>query len=76
MKPTQTKSTKAKKKAPSQYTYCRGRDGVDDTWDIYDPDDKFVVSIRFWDGPQTDEAAETEARAKLIVDTLNKGYWW
>jgi hypothetical protein len=32
--------------------------------------------IRFWDEPDTNEAAETQARAKLIVDTLNKGYWW
>ncbi len=68
--------TKRKKKPQPQYTYSRGADGVDDTWDIYDPYDKFVVSIRFWDDPDNNEAAETEARAKLIVDTLNAGYWW
>lgn len=62
-----------------QFTYRRGRDGVDDTWDIYHPDGTFMVSIRFWDGGterDAEEKAETEARAKLIVDTLNKGYWW
>jgi hypothetical protein len=59
-----------------RYTYRRGSDGVDDTWDIYDPDDRFVVSIRFWDEPDGHEAAETEARARLIVETLNKGYRW
>lgn len=63
---------------PNRYTYSRGRDGVDDTWDIYDPDDKFVLSIRFWDDGEKDneEAAITEARARLIVETLNQGYWW
>jgi len=67
---------KPKKKQPQQYSYSRGRDGVDDSWDIYDPYGKFVVSILFWDEPDTNEAAESEARAKLIVDTLNAGYWW
>lgn len=60
----------------SNYSYRRGSDGVDDTWDIYGPYGEFVVSIRFWADPDTNEAAETEARAKLIVDTLNAGYWW
>ena len=60
-----------------RFTYNRGRDGVDDTWDIYDPYGKFVVSICFWDdGIDDSEALETEARAKLIVETLNEGYWW
>ena len=26
----------------TRYTYRRGSDGVDDTWDIYDPFGKFV----------------------------------
>jgi len=65
------------RKTPRQgYTYSRGKDWVDDTWDIYDPYDRFVLSIRFWDEPDTDEASEAEERAKLIVQTLNKGYWW
>ena len=67
---------KRRKKEPNKYTYSRGKDGVDDTWDIYDPYGNFVVSIRFWDESDTNEAAEAEARAKLIVDTLNAGYWW
>ena len=67
---------KRKSKQPQKYYYVRDRDGVDDTWDIRDPYGKFVVSIRFWDEPDTNEAAEAEARAKLIVETLNKGYWW
>jgi hypothetical protein len=67
---------KRNKNQPQGYTYSRGQDGVDDTWDIYDPYDQFVLSIRFWDGPDTDEAAVTEARTRLIVEPLNKGYWW
>lgn len=63
-------------KSQRQYTYRRGRDGVDDTWDIHDPYGKFVVSIRFWDDIESDEATETEGRAQLIVKTLNAGYWW
>ncbi len=69
-------STKAKKNQSNMYTYRPGTDGVDDTWDIYDPYGKFVLSVRYWDEPDTDEAAVTEARTKLIVDTLNLGYWW
>jgi len=65
-----------KMKRTKQYTYSRGRDGVDDTWDIYDPYGEFVVSIRFWEEPDTNEGVKSEARAKLIVDTLNAGYWW
>jgi hypothetical protein len=82
-RPTTTKKTtvkpKRQAKQPARYTYRRGSDGVDDTWDIYDPEGKLVVSIRFWDGPNVADAVEaavTEERAKLIVDTLNKGYWW
>ena len=64
------------KRKQKQYTYSRGSDGVDDTWDIYDPYDKFVVSIRFWEDPENDEASRAEARAQLICKTLNAGYWW
>jgi len=65
-----------KKATVQKCRYCRSTSGVDDCWDVYDPDDRFVVSILFWDDPDSDEAAESEARAKLVVDTLNKGYWW
>jgi len=64
-----------RKKQVRRYTYRPGQDGVDDTWDIHDPYGKFVVSIRFWDSIPGD-AAKAEARAKLIVKTLNAGYWW
>jgi len=66
---------KAAKQKAAKYTYRPSTDGVDDTWDIYDPYGKFVLSIRFWDSIKG-EAAKTEARAKLIVKMLNKGYWW
>lgn len=56
---------------PETYTYRRGRNGVNDTWDIFDPDGECVVSIACRDEPETDKAAQYEARAKLIVDTLN-----
>lgn len=68
---------KAKTKEAKQYTYSRDRDGVDSTWNIYNPEGEYVVSIHFWeeaDGTDGIEAAVTEERAKLIVDTLNKGY--
>jgi hypothetical protein len=73
----QRKAKRRIRKKPRQgYTYSRGTDGVDDKWDIYDPYDRFVESVRFWDETDTDEATEAEKRAKLIVETLNKGYWW
>jgi hypothetical protein len=75
-KPTTARTKVRKAKLPNRYHYRRDRDGVDDTWDIYHPDDTFMVSIRFWDDFESDEAARSEARAKLIVDTLNAGYWW
>jgi hypothetical protein len=52
--------------APGPYRYQRGKDGCDETWDIYGPDSKHLVSIPFWD-----DAAGAEAEARLIVNSLN-----
>ncbi len=49
-----------------RFTYSRGTDGVDSTWDISYPDGSHLVSIHFWE-----KADETEAEAKLIVNALN-----
>lgn len=49
-----------------QFTYHRGTDGCDETWDICYPDGSLLVSIHFWE-----RAAETEAEAQLIVHRLN-----
>ena len=66
---------KAAKKKAAKYTYRPGTDGVDDTWDIYDPYGRYVDCVRFWATIPGDED-KAEARAKLIVKTFNKGYWW
>jgi hypothetical protein len=59
---TDTPSTEAE----PPYWYVRGKDGCDETWDIYGPDSKHLVSIPFWD-----DVAGTEAKARLIVNSLN-----
>jgi hypothetical protein len=64
---------KRKTKRPNRYTYSRDRDGVDDTFVIYHPNGEQMVAIRHWGGQ---EEAFAEFRAKLIVKTLNAGYWW
>lgn len=48
------------------YTYSRGTDGCDKTFDIYDGNDDLLVSVHFWE-----REAEAEAEAKLIVNALN-----
>ena len=48
------------------YTYVRGTDGCDRTFDILDCDGGFLVSIHYWE-----REAGAEADAKLIVDALN-----
>jgi hypothetical protein len=54
---------------PGPYTYCRGKDGCDDTWDIYDAaQDRPMVSIPFWDEPGTEDwVARSEALARLFT---------
>jgi len=64
-------STVSPEAEPKRYTYRRNRNGSTDTWDVLDPDGGCVVSIPFQGEPGTDKAAHYEARAKLIVDTLN-----
>jgi hypothetical protein len=49
-----------------KFSYNRGTDGCDSTWDISYPDGTHLVSIHFWE-----RADETEAEAKMIVDALN-----
>jgi hypothetical protein len=50
-----------------RYYYKPGTDGCDETFDVYTPDDQYVVSVRFWEAR---EWAENEARK--IVRLLNK----
>ncbi|OWK35436.1 hypothetical protein [Fimbriiglobus ruber] len=49
-----------------EFTYSRGTDGVDETFDIYDPSGKHLVSVHFWD-----EEERAEATAKMIVHRMN-----
>lgn len=51
---------------PDRFTYHRGSDGCDETWDIRYPDGTHLTSIPFWE-----RADETEAEADLIVDAPN-----
>jgi hypothetical protein len=51
---------------PGKYTYSRGTDGCDETFDIYDRNGEHMVSVHFW---EAEEWAETTA--KLIVTRLN-----
>ncbi len=48
------------------YTYARGTDGCDSTFDIFTPEGVFLTAIHFWD-----EAERAEKDAKMIVDALN-----
>jgi hypothetical protein len=48
------------------YYYVRGKDGVDETWNVCGPDGKVLASFPFWD----DEEG-TEAQAKVVVNALN-----
>ncbi|MHC5537543.1 hypothetical protein ACYOEI_04850 [Singulisphaera rosea] len=48
------------------YTYSRGTDGCDKTFDILDGDGEMLVAIHFWE-----RETEAEADAKLIVNALN-----
>ena len=48
------------------FTYQRGKDGCDETWDIYAPDGDHLVSIPFWE-----EASQTEGTARMLVHRLN-----
>ncbi|MBI3408195.1 MAG: hypothetical protein HY040_07550 [Planctomycetes bacterium] len=58
--------------AQARYTYSRDTDGCFDLWSIYAPsEDRWFACIRFWDEPDTNEAAETEAQARHIVAALN-----
>jgi hypothetical protein len=50
----------------ARYTYHRGAEGVDDTFDIVDAEGKHLVSVPFWH-----EIEQAEAAAGLIVDALN-----
>ncbi len=49
-----------------EYTYNRGTDGCDETFDIYHPTGKHMVSVHFWDAEEL-----AEATAKLVVHRLN-----
>jgi hypothetical protein len=49
-----------------QYTYQRGTDGCDETFDISYPDGTHLVSIHFWE-----EVERAEREARLIVHALN-----
>lgn len=48
------------------FTYSRGKDGVDETWDVWSPEGEHLVSIPFWD-----ESERTEAIAQMITNALN-----
>ena len=53
------------------YTYHRDSDGCADTFTITTQDRKYIAHVAFWDEPDTTEAVEAEAAAKLIVEALN-----
>ena len=53
---------------PGPYFYERDKDGVDDVWHIRTQTGKqYIADIHYWDEPNTDEAAQTEANAKLLA---------
>ncbi len=53
--------------APGPYFYQRERYGCDDSWDIMAADGSYVASILHWVEPDTFEAEETEANARLLA---------
>lgn len=50
-----------------KFTYQRGTDGCDETWDICYPDGSHLVSIHFWEARE-----RAEAEAQLITNALNR----
>jgi hypothetical protein len=65
--PSQERGSKAgSPHAEHAYSYHRGKDGCDETWDIWGPDGKHLVSIPFWEAVE-----ETEQKAQMIVHRLN-----
>jgi hypothetical protein len=61
---------------PAQYRYYRGADGCDDAFFIEDTrNGQIVMGIYFWDD-HTGEAAEAEAKAKLVVQALSMPGGW
>jgi hypothetical protein len=59
------------------YGYYRSSDGCDDIFFIEDTrDGEIVMGIYFWDEPDTNEAAEAEAKAQLVVQALNMQGGW
>jgi hypothetical protein len=53
--------------APGPYFYQRDKDGCDDVWHIISAEGYVVASIHFWDEPDTNERAESEANARLLA---------
>jgi hypothetical protein len=53
---------------PGPYFYEHDRDGVDDVWRIVvQSNQRTIAQIHYWDEPDTDEAAQTEANARLLA---------
>ncbi len=73
-----TKNQRIKKSAtPGDYRYYRDRDGVNDILFIEDTrDGAILMGIYFWDHPEDNEAAQAEAKARLIVQALNMPGGW
>jgi len=55
----------------TQYHYQLDHDGTFDSFDIYNPHGEFVVSLYFWDSPETNERNQAESAARLICQQLN-----
>jgi hypothetical protein len=49
------------------FTYRRDKDGCDDVYDIIDDRGILRASIPFWDEPDTSEAADAVALARLFA---------
>ncbi len=72
-----TNQSTKKPVAPGPYRYYRDRDGVNDILFIEDSRDcEILMGIYFWDEPDTDEAAQAEAKAEMIVKALNMPGCW
>ena len=53
---------------PGPYFYERDKDGVDDVWRIIvQSNQQYIANIHYWDEPDTDEAVQTEANARLLA---------
>jgi hypothetical protein len=66
-------TTKTKR---AKYTAHRSTDGVDDTFDIKSPNGNYIMSVHFWEEPDTDEAAQAVKKAKQLIKALNMTGGW